>query len=284
MARSDDWIKLRTNLKDDSRVLRMIWSMSDPDSAFHKEVVGSDEDPLPDSLLRVTIIGALSLIWGTVRHQGVALPGGDCLLEGANSFAVDTVTGIAGFGEEMVKVGWCHDEDEGLVFPEFFSDFNTIPKRTPQTDAEKQKAYRERQKAMRGALPKPLLSTYLEKEKEIKKEETTSLPKKVTPQRKKIPPKLEWVAAFCAERENGIDAQEFIDHYEASGWVRGKSKTKIVDWQAAIRTWEKNRGNGSRQTTGAGGGSGKTSAREHNQQVGDYLDSVIAEERGKGAI
>lgn len=54
-----------------------------------------------------------------------------------------------------------------------------------------------------------------------------------------IPPKPEWVSAYCKERNNGITASEFIDFYDSKGWVVGKSKMK--DWQAAIRTWEKNR-------------------------------------------
>jgi hypothetical protein len=54
-----------------------------------------------------------------------------------------------------------------------------------------------------------------------------------------IPPKPDWVSDYCKERNNGITASEFIDFYESKGWVVGKSKMK--DWQAAIRTWEKNR-------------------------------------------
>ena len=50
------------------------------------------------------------------------------------------------------------------------------------------------------------------------------------------PPTLEEVAAYCRERKNGIDPQEFIDHYSANGWMRGK--TKISDWKACVRTWE----------------------------------------------
>jgi hypothetical protein len=58
---------------------------------------------------------------------------------------------------------------------------------------------------------------------------------------KTIPPKFEWVKSYCEERQNGIDPQKFIDHYEANNWMRGKSKVK--DWQACIRTWEGKREN-----------------------------------------
>ena len=50
-------------------------------------------------------------------------------------------------------------------------------------------------------------------------------------------PTFEEVSAYCFERKNSVDAQKFIDHYEASDWHRGK--TKIRDWKACVRTWEK---------------------------------------------
>lgn len=51
------------------------------------------------------------------------------------------------------------------------------------------------------------------------------------------PPSIEEVKAYCSERKNGIDAERFIDFYASKGWLIGKSKMK--DWKAAIRTWER---------------------------------------------
>ena len=51
-------------------------------------------------------------------------------------------------------------------------------------------------------------------------------------------PTLEEVKQYCFERNNGIDAEKFIDSNEAKGWMIGKNKMK--DWKAAIRTWERN--------------------------------------------
>lgn len=50
------------------------------------------------------------------------------------------------------------------------------------------------------------------------------------------PPTAEEVQAYCLERENGIDAQRFIDYYESNGWKVGKNPMK--NWKAAVRTWE----------------------------------------------
>jgi hypothetical protein len=53
------------------------------------------------------------------------------------------------------------------------------------------------------------------------------------------PPKIEDVEAYCKERNNGINAQSFIDFYTAKGWMIGS--TKMKDWRAAIRNWESRR-------------------------------------------
>ena len=58
-----------------------------------------------------------------------------------------------------------------------------------------------------------------------------------TSPRKFKPPTLEEVQTYCKERNNKVDAETFIDHYTANGWIRGK--TKIKDWKACVRTWEK---------------------------------------------
>lgn len=58
-----------------------------------------------------------------------------------------------------------------------------------------------------------------------------------------VPPSSEEVRKYCAERENGINADNFIDYYTANGWMVGKNKMK--DWRAAVRTWEKRGGENS---------------------------------------
>lgn len=68
------------------------------------------------------------------------------------------------------------------------------------------------------------------KEKEIDKSISKKKPENI------IPPTFEMVDAYCRERDNGIDAQKFIDFYESKGWLIGK--TKMKNWKAAVRTWE----------------------------------------------
>ena len=51
-------------------------------------------------------------------------------------------------------------------------------------------------------------------------------------------PTLEEVSNYCHTRSNKVDAERFINHYESNGWMVGRNKMK--NWQAAVRTWEKN--------------------------------------------
>jgi hypothetical protein len=71
-----------------------------------------------------------------------------------------------------------------------------------------------------------------------------------------VPPTIEEVAAYCAERGNGIDPETFVDHYQANGWMRNKSKVK--DWRACVRTWE----------------SGRKADNKNSQQQGIQLVSI----------
>ena len=54
-----------------------------------------------------------------------------------------------------------------------------------------------------------------------------------------VAPDVETVKTYCEERGNTIDAGYFVDYYAARGWELTKGR-KMVDWKAAVRTWERN--------------------------------------------
>ena len=58
-------------------------------------------------------------------------------------------------------------------------------------------------------------------------------------------PTIEEVQAYCRERNNNVDVQKWYDHYSSNGWKVGRSK--MVDWKAAVRTWERSGDNGKRK-------------------------------------
>ena len=56
------------------------------------------------------------------------------------------------------------------------------------------------------------------------------------PKRKRFtPPTLDELQAYIRDQGYNVDAQRFLDHYEAVGWKVGKNPMK--DWRAAVRTW-----------------------------------------------
>lgn len=101
---------------------------------------------------------------------------------------------------------------------------------------------KEQQKNSKGPAEGQLRNTINnEKNEKNVKEEIKDICGTSPPQKRFIPPTLEEVKAFCKERNNNVDPERFIDHYTANGWVRGK--TKIKDWKACVRTWEKDNKN-----------------------------------------
>ena len=110
--------------------------------------------------------------------------------------------------------------------------------------AARVRRFRENQKALQSNTDVTKCNTEIEieKEKEIDIEKEIYIDKKKIsgdkPHATKfIPPTVEQVQKYCKERNNNINAEEFIDHYETSNWFRGN--TKIKSWAACVRTWEK---------------------------------------------
>tara|TARA_R100000664_G_scaffold923_1_gene2598 strand:- start:92 stop:736 length:645 start_codon:yes stop_codon:yes gene_type:complete len=50
-------------------------------------------------------------------------------------------------------------------------------------------------------------------------------------------PTINDINDYCKQRNNTIDAETFFDFYESKDWKVGK--TKMKDWKACVRTWEK---------------------------------------------
>jgi hypothetical protein len=62
----------------------------------------------------------------------------------------------------------------------------------------------------------------------------------------KKPNKIE-IKNYCNERKNNVDPEAFYDFYESKDWMVGK--TKMKDWKAAIRTWERRENNKPNKTS-----------------------------------
>ena len=84
----------------------------------------------------------------------------------------------------------------------------------------------------------PEIEIELEKDIEIEKEIHSSAKSTTTKRKRFEKPTLSEIKEYCIERNNNVDAQHFYDYYESNGWKVGKNSMK--NWQAAVRTWEKN--------------------------------------------
>jgi hypothetical protein len=221
-----DWIKMRCALMHDPKVIAIgRFIQAQPGFAEWLSSGAISEMPLCDTALRYIVTGALHVTWSVTNEHAK-----NGAIEGASLEWIDLVTGIRGFGEAMQEAGWARLDDDRLVFPKF--DANNT------SSAERVRKWREKQRQKcnvtetRYGSATCNVTVTQEKRREDKSKETKG---------KKAfhPPTLAEVSAYCRERKNGIDPQAFIDHYTAKGWVVGKSPMK--DWQAAVRTWEKNR-------------------------------------------
>lgn len=63
-------------------------------------------------------------------------------------------------------------------------------------------------------------------------------------------PTVEEVREYCRERGNNVDPEQWFDYYESKGWTVGK--TKMKDWKASVRTWERNDFDNGRNRTDRG--------------------------------
>ena len=82
------------------------------------------------------------------------------------------------------------------------------------------------------------------------------------------PPLLDDVRDYCKSRGNGIDPDEWYDFYASKGWMIGRNK--MVDWKAAVRTWEiKRKASGAKQDTG--------NSQGNSQEPGDFAERMRAQ-------
>lgn len=91
-------------------------------------------------------------------------------------------------------------------------------------------------------------------------------------------PLIEEVIAYCHERGNNVDPENFFNFYESKGWMIGR--TPMKDWKAAVRTWEQRDMNS--RTRPAHQPKKQESVLAHNLKVMDELYGTNMYEQAYG--
>ena len=102
-----DWIKMRGNLWDDPRVIKIV-DMTDSSEA--------------------TVVGALYWLWSTADQHTE-----DGVLLGLSVKSIDRKTGVPGFADALLAIGWIADHPEGIRIVDFEEHNGTSAKKRCQT-------------------------------------------------------------------------------------------------------------------------------------------------------
>lgn len=108
-------------------------------------------------------------------------------------------------------------------------------------------------------------------QKEIAEPDTKTEKAKRTVFRK---PTVGEVSAYAVEMLYEMDAQAFVDHYDACGWVVGKNKP-MRDWKAAVRNWV-------RRQSEFGGQSCGGEQKHSSFETDAFFEAALAKSYGDG--
>lgn len=142
--------------------------------------------------------------------------------------------------KDMLHICGSYDED---VFTKFQKDeqgkFYNI---RLEEEVDKRKAYSESRRNNRKKKEdmNNTSSSYVEHMENENENENLIEKKKVVRFQK---PTIEQLKEYMSEQGMNDIAENWLNHYEANGWMVGKVKMK--DWKASVRTWKTNQKNNS---------------------------------------
>lgn len=144
-----DWIKMRSGLLTNPKVIRMARSLASNRFFMDWWTRGTNKhcDDSVYEMCDVTVVtrvtvGSLLSVWAAVNECASE----DGFVKGITLFEVDEMAGAPGFGDAMVTVGWVEEEEDGLLFPNFH-EHNTVGKQRStgaKSGAERTKEWRKR--------------------------------------------------------------------------------------------------------------------------------------------
>lgn len=160
----------------------------------------------------------------------------DKIVRDTKYFDFDTVTIALGLFKQL---GLIYEEEDKILKITNFDEMVG----SESSSAKRVREYRERQKALQCNNDVTQEIEYRDKSIDIRDKD---IDKENNKRKNFKKPTLEEVKQYCLERNNNIDAENFVDYYNSNGWKVGKNPMK--DWKAAIRTWEKRNNGGNNNT------------------------------------
>jgi hypothetical protein len=141
-----DWVKMRTDLYRDPKVILIADHLMAPGSDLSQYInaMTRRDSNVTRNVTRCATVGALVTLWGTLRHTGKR-DNDDLIVTGGAIPLIDDIVDLAGFGEALASVGWVEVSKVGLVFPNFYRDYNADPdEKYRKNAAERQRKHRQK--------------------------------------------------------------------------------------------------------------------------------------------
>lgn len=196
---STPWIKVRTNLFNDPRVVCIA------------ETLGLD---------RYAVIGRLVAFWAWADEYTVD---GNGLI--VTSAFIDQQFTCMGLATALRKVGWLRGEEGNLSIPNF-TEHNGQSARSRSLTADRVKAHKQKRSGNDAIVTSSVSVSLL-----------NSPEGEVQERKPKQAPAIEEWLAYAKENHPDWpkpDAESAWRHYESQGWKRGR--TPIVKWRACVAT------------------------------------------------
>jgi hypothetical protein len=161
------------------------------------------------------------------------------------------------FVDALVRCEFLDRDERGLYVHDWHEHQGALIEKR-EKDAERARAYRERQKTERERHTDVTPTSAVTNERTNVTNDTNE-EKKGRKRPTFTPPTIEDIQAFSDENTLDLDAQHVWDFYQSKGWMVGRNKMK--DWQAAVR-------GASRSGWGRRGAPGRTTPKRHPLDTG----------------
>jgi hypothetical protein len=183
------------------------------------------------------IIGRLARLWGYVDEHG-----NNGRIDGVDAAFFDAMLQCQGFSAAVASVGWLAIDETGVSVPKF-DRHNGKAAKTRVQAAARQLRRRKRDNKRDKCHAAPLTQAQHDPTEDVISQQGAlfgddSKAEPVSARKRFVKPTEEEVTAYCEQEGIKIDVTHFYSHHESKGWKVGR--VPMVNWKAAVRTWERN--------------------------------------------